>query len=294
MPASPAVVWRTDDGGETWQPSLPFDTGDTTYKPIGLQFIDQATGWFLVIYQFGPMGANSVKLLQTGDGGASWDLASRDWSGFCPTRGAAFIDHQEGWASSDCRFVPVGGNTPQQFIDGEAISLVHTSDSGVTWEPVALPPPQAIPPEVSAAGDRMIFCGITRMTHIAGRAFNLEANCSVGQYDGPRFALAYLTPDAGLTWRSWQSSGNELFVNAATGWRLYTDLDTQHRRLQRSTDGGLTWTILATVAWETAQFDFVSEQVGWAIVTGAGASALVHTTDGGRTWAEIKPVVANK
>lgn len=34
--------------------------------------------------------------------------------------------------------------------------------------------------------------------------------------------------------------------------------------------------------WESAQFSFVDEQDGWAIVTSNGASALMYnTTDGG-------------
>jgi photosystem II stability/assembly factor-like uncharacterized protein len=292
MPASPVVVWKTNDGGRSWQESQPYVTGDSHYEPLAIQFVDPANGWFLLVHQFGSMGARDLTLLRTGDGGESWTPASRNWNGFCPSRGMVLLSAQEGWASTDCRFVPIVGSTVQEFVDGEALSILHTTDGGSTWEEIHLPPPQVLPPEVTAAGEKMIFCGITGMAHILGHAFDLEVTCSVGQYDGPQFSLAYLTPDGGTSWHSWQSSGDEFFLNAATGWRLYTEPDTQRHRLQRSRDGGRTWSTLATVIWETAQFDFVSEQVGWAIVTGAGASALVHTTDGGRNWTEIRPVAA--
>jgi photosystem II stability/assembly factor-like uncharacterized protein len=291
-PVSPVVIWRTADGGQTWQQSVPFDTRDTHYEPVAIQFVDTMTGWFLFVEMFGPMGSHDMGLLRTDDAGATWVRAASNWSGFCPSRGMIFASAQDGWTGTDCRFVPITGNTSQEFINGEAISILHTSDGGSSLEDVDLPPPQVIPPEITGAGDKMIFCGITRMTPISGRAFSLEASCSVTQYDGLHFVLGYLTPDGGHTWHSWLASGDEYFVNAATGWRLYTEPDSHLRRLQKTADGGRTWNTFVTVAWETAQFDFVSEQVGWAVVAGAGASALVHTTDGGRIWTEIRPVVA--
>jgi photosystem II stability/assembly factor-like uncharacterized protein len=289
MPLSPAVVWRTDDGGQTWQPNPPYDTGDTHYEPVAIQFLSPTTGWFLLVYGFGLGGANQLALLRTKDGGASWTAADR--TGFCPSRGMVLAGAQEGWISNDCRFNPVPGNTPQEFINGEAISISHTTDGGATWEGVDLPPPQVIPPEIAGAGDNGIFCGITRMTPIAGRAFSLEVSCLVGQYNGSEFVLSYLTADGGQSWRSWPASGGEYFVNAATGWRLYTEPDTLRHRVQKTADSGRTWTTVSTVTWETAQFDFVTEQVGWALVSGAGASALVQTGNGGRSWTEIRPVM---
>jgi photosystem II stability/assembly factor-like uncharacterized protein len=67
----------------------------------------------------------------------------------------------------------------------------------------------------------------------------------------------------------------------------------ESNQLQYTTDGGYTWTAIKTVAWQSAQFDFVSELVGRAIVSDGTNSSLVRTIDGGRSWSEIKPVVAN-
>jgi photosystem II stability/assembly factor-like uncharacterized protein len=64
------------------------------------------------------------------------------------------------------------------------------------------------------------------------------------------------------------------------------------QKMYRTIDGGLTWTSITTVAWDHAQFDLISEQVGWAIVSiGDLPSALVKTSNGGKTWQEIKPIV---
>ncbi len=71
----------------------------------------------------------------------------------------------------------------------------------------------------------------------------------------------------------------------------YPSHESQSGRLQQSTDGGLTWTTIKTVAWHSVQFDFINEQVGWAIVTNDDAVSLVYTTNGGRSWVELDPVI---
>jgi photosystem II stability/assembly factor-like uncharacterized protein len=40
------------------------------------------------------------------------------------------------------------------------------------------------------------------------------------------------------------------------------------------------------------QFSFVDEMRGWAVARSADASALVRTTDGGRTWELLEPIVS--
>ena len=131
------------------------------------------------------------------------------------------------------------------------------------------------------------------MEQLSGDAFTLQWSCSHHFPDPPSeiFIYGYLTPDAGQSWHSWLATGNENFVNVITGWRLLTPGGGQSNQLQQTTDGGLTWTTIKTVTWQSAQFDFVNEQVGWSIVTNDDATSLVYTTDGGSSWIEIKSVV---
>ena len=116
----------------------------------------------------------------------------------------------------------------------------------------------------------------------------MEWNCSDG------YIYDYLTTDQGQTWHTWLATGNESFINAATGWRMFTPGSGQLNQLQQTTDGGLTWKTIQKVAWPNVQFDFIDEQNGWAIVTGGDGTqaALVHTVDGGKNWVEIKPKAA--
>jgi photosystem II stability/assembly factor-like uncharacterized protein len=91
--------------------------------------------------------------------------------------------------------------------------------------------------------------------------------------------------DISVAWRTWPKPGSEYFLNLDQGWRV------AEGQLQHTLDGGQTWVALKTIAWESAQFSFVDEHNGWAIVTSGEDSALVHTTDGGITWEVIEPVV---
>ncbi len=113
----------------------------------------------------------------------------------------------------------------------------------------------------------------------------VEWNCAGG------YIYDYLTSDQGQTWHSWLATGNESFVNAATGWRMFTSGQGQLNQFQQTTDGGLTWKTIKQITWPNVQFDFIDGQTGWAIVTDrAGPNwALIHTVDGGTYWVEIKP-----
>jgi photosystem II stability/assembly factor-like uncharacterized protein len=73
------------------------------------------------------------------------------------------------------------------------------------------------------------------------------------------------------------------FFSADTGWAL-------SKKIQRTTDGGLTWTPISDVTW-TAQMDFISEQIGWGVARTGDVMALVKTDNGGARWTELTPVV---
>jgi photosystem II stability/assembly factor-like uncharacterized protein len=131
------------------------------------------------------------------------------------------------------------------------------------------------------------------MARIAQKAFILQWSCTGGDpLRSTEILYAYLTSDGGQSWHSWLATGNEIFINPDKGWRLFSYGDGQPSSLQQTTDGGITWKTIKAVAWQTAQFDFVSEQVGWGIVSEGINSSFVHTSDGGKTWIEIKPVIA--
>jgi photosystem II stability/assembly factor-like uncharacterized protein len=64
------------------------------------------------------------------------------------------------------------------------------------------------------------------------------------------------------------------------------------REMFSTADGGKTWTPVKSIGWD-GQFSFVDPLHGWAVATSGGEVALVHTVNGGRTWSEIKPRIAD-
>jgi photosystem II stability/assembly factor-like uncharacterized protein len=293
MPGPEVVIWRTEDGGQTWQPSNRVATGESHYKPIAIQFVNLNTGWFLFVDSFGPMGAMSMGLLRTDDGGVLWKLVKFPLE-FCIHRGMVFTNQNDGWSGGDCRFTPTVGISLGDFLNGKlAPELDHTSDGSRSWDSDSLPPPRVFPTELthpSIDPNLHILCGVTRMDRISQQAFTFEWTCS-HEENVPsslgEFSYKYLTSDGGQTWTSWLSTGNEDFVNAVTGWRLLSPGDGRASQLQKTADGGSSWITLSDATWQSAQFDFVSEKVGWAIVTDDDVTALLHTIDGGNTWVDI-------
>jgi hypothetical protein len=134
----------------------------------------------------------------------------------------------------------------------------------------------------------------------------LEYSCYI-----PPISLTeyYLSLDQGQTWGNWVSAwlleddngnsfgiqnGGEDFLPDGTGWRLFTLGSGELNQLLHTSNGSRTWTTIHEVTWPAADFDFVDAQIGWAIVYGQDAIALVHTNDGGKTWSLIKPLVTER
>ncbi len=304
MPGPDIVIWRTMDGGQTWQAGEPYEAEDGHYKPIAIQFIDAGTGWFLYVSSFGPMGSTTMGMAKTEDGGISWVRATAPQS-MCIHRTLMFINMHAGWSGADCRFTPTVGAPLQDFINGKgapglgslAPELSRTTDGSQSWAYNTLPSPRVFPDELTSPNadpNISILCGTTNMEWISSETFTLQWTCSSEMGTPPfiDFSYQYLTSDSGQTWHSWLATGNEFFLNAQMGWRLYSPGEGQVSQLQRTTNSGQVWKTIKTVTWQSAQFDFVSEQIGWAIVTSDDATALAHTTDGGQTWVDVHPMVS--
>jgi WD40 repeat protein len=294
MPGPEVAIWRTVDGGQTWQANEPYVAEDLHYKPIAIQFIDASTGWFLYVSSFGPMGSTTMGMAKTEDGGISWVHTAAPPS-ICGHRAVVFLNAQDGWSGADCRFTPTLGTPLQDFLRGKsAPELYRTANGSELWDYTPVPAPQVFPPELTsprADPNISMLCGTTSMQWISPEAFTLQWTCSseMGTPYFKEFSYQYITSDGGRSWYSWLGSGNEFFLNAQTGWRLYSPGEGQVGQLQQTTRASQDWKPIKTVAWQTAQFDFVSERVGWAIVTSGDATSLLHTMDGGQTWSELRP-----
>ncbi|RPI93945.1 MAG: hypothetical protein EHM40_08210 [Chloroflexi bacterium] len=282
-------TWRTTDGGKTWQPSQPLliDPIPRFYLPLGMQFIDQNTGWLLAALYAENSGFMTYTLLQTTDAGETWIAINQRLNGCWPA-GPVFLDLTTGWYGENCF---IGGivyqGTIETYFSTGGWQLRKTVDGGRTFDETTIVP---MPPELlqSDLAGKKIRCHETRLLRVTSEVAGVEWGCNVFSRL-ERYRYFSFTTDAGRTWNTWRASGNEYFLNATHGWRSFPSGE-----FQQTTDGGLHWvTLKSVVAWETAQFDFVSEQEGWASVSTSKAIVLLHTTDGGMTWKELSSVIAS-
>ncbi len=290
-PYTSTTVWHTTDAGQTWEASQPLgldiylDMGWVSVpyvEPIALQFIDAQTGWLLVRVDH-MMMHDHLALFKTEDGGDNWkrlvdEQHHPNSSMPCNADSLAFVDAQTGWMGGNCLHLATG----------ERWDTYRTIDGGLTWDRFALPAPPDLPAEF-AQND--YECASGSVTRFPAGLLGVQVFCWVyysgSDYHG--YGYYYLSADAGQTWHTWSLADLPEFVNANVGWRLVGLDESQPGELQQTLDGGLTWAAIKSVSWQQAQFDFVNEQVGWAIVTDGDVTALLHTTDGGRTWIDVGP-----
>lgn len=279
----PANVWRTTDGGQTWQAGAPLDLTDVElYLPSDLHFVDANTGWLMAHVGAG-MSHDYVNVYRTTDGGQTWtklvDPYTDNLQQSCAKTGLIFTDTNNGWVTGDCYGVQPG-----------APYLYRTTDGGQSWEAVELPAPASAP---ELFNTETLACGVQAPVYFDARTGLLPVECLDLNANRPK-AFLYRTADGGRTWTAEPIEGDyqsATFLDATTGWVLTNSGPETPSALFTTTDGAATLRQTKTVNW-TGRFSFVSPQVGWAVAESAEGRALVQTTDGGRTWREIRPTAA--
>lgn len=290
-----AYVWRTEDGGESWTRGQEFHLdldehgepySSEFYLPQRIQFLDRQTGWLSAVVSYN-MNSTRPLFFRTADGGSTWN-AINSRIGFpdaCISVGFVFIDPHTGWAGGNC-FSRGVLFTPMRSIFGNGSwSVSKTIDGGSTYEErTMLPTPADLqqPAVLAAEGN----CGEIRLLLIENKVIGIEWGCSLFTPLKPDYRYFALSADAGKTWTSWNSTGNESFLDAEHGWRLLSPGE-----LQQTTDGGRNWATIKNVTWDEAEFDFVDEQEGWAIASVGQGRVFLHTGNGGRTWTDLHPLV---
>jgi photosystem II stability/assembly factor-like uncharacterized protein len=272
---SPPVVWRTADGGQTWQPSQPVPlTGlEGWFMPGAFQFINPETGWLLVHVDAG-MSHDYIEIFRTRDGGTSWELILEprtlieDNPQSCEKTGMVFYDERSGWLSRDCHGVMDG-----VFID-------WSLDGGETWRFMRLPAPDSNPDLFTAH-----ICGGLTPHMFKAQSGLLGVRCNAFENFDQLTWYLYRTADGGQTWQTQAYPGGSLlFLDDRQGWAL-------GRELFRTQDGGLTWESRKKVNWD-GQFSFIDLETGWAVARNEGQIALVQTRNGASNWQVITPVIA--
>jgi photosystem II stability/assembly factor-like uncharacterized protein len=268
-------VWRTSDGGATWQANQPLDISGLTetFVPSDLQFVAGQVGWLLVHVGAG-MNHDYVALYRSMDTGASWSRILDPYNDggiqSCSKTSMLFTDATHGWLTGDCNGVKAG------------VLLYNSTDAGSTWQKVTLPAPTSNPDMFTnsnfTCGSYDPFFFSNDLGHLGVRCTDYTVTPSTINY------YVYTTLDGGATWTSSIYPGEALyFVTVDTGWAIT-------KKFQRTTDGGATWTTVSNVSW-SAQMDFISDQIGWGVARAGDQIALVKTTDGSAHWTMLVPTI---
>jgi photosystem II stability/assembly factor-like uncharacterized protein len=276
-PNMTTVVWASHDGGKTWIASAPLQTvsGPEFFTPGNIVFADLQHGWLLVHVGVG-MSHDYSFFYSTVDGGNTWTRIAD------PTVASTF---PQVCCKADLTFNgPFGlwliGNT-NGVVPG--IFFYHSTDGGQTWALVNLPAPAAYP-NIYNSSD--YACGTYQVQFVDGKNGFLGSVC-FAQIKAAHLGWLYVTHDGGQTWTPQpvpQPQGLFQFLSPSQGWYVGD-------KVYQTTNGGLQWTPGATITWSGVP-DFVDANNGWLVAYKEDAIALVHSTDGGGTWAIISPVVA--
>jgi photosystem II stability/assembly factor-like uncharacterized protein len=263
----PLIVWRTQDGGSSWNSSLPLalDLSGATAALPDLVFTDSQTGWIMLHLGAAGMHRYPVYLLRSDDGGLDWqtliDPYNAAYLQSCPKSGWTFIE-STGLVSI--------GSCP---IDSAAIDW--SSDSGLTWTEVRLPFSSTYSSLAGNAGCEA-HSPILRST----TSWVVAMDCRT--FDNPPQDLHFLyqTTDEGASWSIGEYPGGALyFLDSQNGWAF-------GKAIYRTMDGGGSWSAISNVTWN-GQFSVVDLQNIWAIANSGTQYALVRSTNGGSSWAII-------
>ncbi len=275
VPANP-VVWKSIDGGKTWQASVPLNTSDLNeaYVVSNITFATPSAGWMLIHVGAG-MNHDYVALYRSTDGGANWsrviDPYTDEGIQGCVKTGIIFSDGSNGWLTGNCNGVAAGAR------------LFQTGDGGATWNSIALPAPSG---HADVFTNMQYACGIRAPFTLAGQIY-LGVECmDMSTNPGTSADFLYRSPVSGSAWTSMAYPGGDvLSLDGNRIWALGKDI-------YRSDNGGNTWTKISSVTWDKGIFDFVSSTLGFAIAVNGSNYGLVQTNNGGALWALLNPVVA--
>jgi photosystem II stability/assembly factor-like uncharacterized protein len=282
QPLSETWIWRTTDGGQTWQPSAPILVEDTdTFAPISLGSNDSLS-WFTLNLSVDP-DSPVYRLFLSQDGYlwqaivnpiSAWSLEKEGASG-CRITDLMFANDGTGYATGEC---PAGTAT-----------AARSSDAGRTWAPLEVPDLSGVY-GADAEGRR---CQAVSILYASEDRLVAPIRCQGGP--------AVINQDALVTWVGELSVSPVTLPGLLAGGTFFDDarglvLVARNSNRQgevfspftfyQTADGAQTLTELRTVQWRGPLQSFPDS---WVFVLARGDRSenrvLVTSGDGGRTWA---------
>lgn len=270
-------LYRTGDGGRTWQALGVKGEHSCGGGPTWLSFVDFEHGWMEPVSPNGPTGA----LLRTSDGGQSWELVASLERNLPCLAPIVFVSPTAGWMGR---------------CDNHRV--YSTSDGGHSWRAALIR--VARPPEVQQL-DVPRFFGRTGVE--AATLGEVTANQSSLRERAVAFLVSH---DKGRTWRLrserpvtpctqyggvfYPSSWPAAIASTGTWWIVSTGVKPL---VQITDDAGRSWSTvvprgLPRRACAVTSVSAANSRVSWVVArSSAYASWLYQTRDGGRTWRRV-------
>lgn len=283
-PPENAAIFRSTDGGQTWQKLAAPSTGG------GIHMFDPNNGWGDFAAMDCSMMQCPVRLYTTSNGGQTWDLYQP--SGDLPKAdmmppGTFIIASGMGidYASMDTLWIG-GGST-----DWAGMSLKVSRDRGKTFQMTSFSVPQGLYPQY-------LNLPVFLNENDGFLVINAITNQTVNYNDSDEWVYVILaTQDGGHTWTprplltGFGPRGSVQFVTR-TDWFAKCQ-----GQLCRTNDSGQTWQALPLphdLAAEYFSFTFVDPQNGWGMMNFSATDNryyrdLYITHDGGQTWEKVNP-----
>lgn len=226
-------IIRTTNGGDNWDVQI-----NSAGNLFSIQFLDGFTGYCL------GNGAHGI-FYNTTDGGTNWNLLYN----FSPAgtfRDMSFINKDTGWVCSN------------DIFDG---GVFKTTNGGFSWNHQL---------NYASENPQTIFF----------------INNEIGWITNENRKL-YKTTNSGINWNLQLNYTNNLasifFINEDTGWLGSS-------RILKTTNGGFNW-IPSSSQVVGGKLRFISDSIGWG---GVNFFLISKTTNGGGTWFyQNSPIVNN-
>lgn len=311
-------LYRTSDGGHTWQVILPPRGDNDTY--LNVAFLDEQSVYLISAEPQNPPGLFAY----TRDGGQTWAQANvpftlarlvvvneltlyvfEDLGAAAGSQGIALyqsLDGGQNWVKTFAHIpgetqgasLPFGGQKSlPAFLDAalgyiggarpveNEIYFYRTADAGRNWQPASLPVPPEIKDYMALADSPITF---------ADNVEQLIVPVHFSLFEGDPLLVFFTSLDRGQTWRSSSAlpyANTYQFIDPKIGW-AWAD-----GALYATLDGGQTWQALPENLPDgvhVTQINFVNPQTGWLLVFDQNfQNVLYATADGGQTWEKLAP-----
>ena len=260
---------RTVDAGATWQTrAVP---GLDTDELRDIEALSADVAWVMSVGR-----GETSRIYKTVDGGQMWALQ------FTSRYPGAFFSAMAFW--DERRGIAVAGNQlDRQFV------VMLTEDGGTTWnrvEPANLPAPLESEGFWAATGTNVAVMGDNQVWLVTSRSRVLRSD------------------DGG---RTWQVADSPVASGANTGGRSITFRDSMNGisvggnaqspddaidNLARTTDGGVTWTLVRGPDGHPSALSgnrtAVSYVPGTRLILAVGQNGADLSRDDGRTWTRVE------